>query len=120
MYYNRFPFSIIINDGKSFPNMPAGELLIYGKHDQAIGRCDYEGNMENVHPDANIEKNEVERFILINNDRASIMAWHGERKKQLDGKFDNGRRLGKINWKEALAEKQSRNESKQLWKKNHQ
>lgn len=118
MYYNRFPFSVIINDGKSFPNMPVGELLIYGKHDQAIGRCDYEGNMENIHPDVPKDSKEVERLVLINNDRASIMAWHGERHKQLKGNFDNGRRLGKINWKDALHEHASRNESKVLWKKN--
>lgn len=97
----KFPFSLIINDGVAFPNMPMGELIVFGRHDQAIAECDYDGNLDRVHPDMDSTKNESERFVLINNDRYSIMAWHGQRKNQFDH-FDNGRRLGLINWQKAL------------------
>jgi hypothetical protein len=106
MYYNKFPFSIILNDGIAFPNMPKGELLVFGKHDQAIARCDYHGNMDRIHPDADTENDETSRFILINKDRDSIMAWAGQRRNtnpRVD--FDDGYRDGLINWRKALKDK---------------
>lgn len=106
----RFPFSIVLNDGTAFPNMPEGPLLVLGKHDQAVAFCDYEGNMDCVHPEELIDgKSEVN--ILINGDRNSIMAWHGPRKNQY-AHYDNGRRFGLVNWRvaaESKAKKANRN-----------
>jgi len=113
----RFPFSLIINDGKALPNMPTGELLIFGRHDQAIARCDYEGNMDRIHPNADTENNETDRQVLINGDRHSVLAWHGERTKQ-NPEFDNGRRLGRVNWRKALQIKISKAERRKR-KKNY-
>jgi len=103
-YYDRFPFSIVQNDGVAFPNMPVGELLVYGRHDQSIATCDYDGNMSSIHPNADAKANETDRLILLNNDRDSIMAWHGYREKQ-NPEFNNGRCFGRVNWCKALKDK---------------
>jgi len=87
--------------------MPNGELLVYGSHDQAIAQADYDGNLDRPHPLA--EDNELERYILLNNNRSTTLAWHGERKPQYDH-FDNGRRLGFVSWAKAVEVKKAKAE----------
>jgi hypothetical protein len=119
MKSRRFPFSLIINDGIAFKNMPLGELLVYGDHDQAIAQCDYEGNLDRIHPDADAANNELERWVMISNNRHSVLAWHGERKPQYDH-FDNGRRLGKVSWTKALRIKKAKADRRKRKKNNQQ
>jgi hypothetical protein len=111
MYYNRFPFSIVLNDGVAFPAMPAGELLVYGKHDQAIARCDYDGNTDVPHPHA--EEGETNRLVLLNNDRDSIMAWHGHREPANPEAPKNGRKVGRIDWVKAIKHEAKKAERKE-------
>ena len=110
----KYPFSIVLNDGTAFPNMPSGPLLVLGQHDQAVAYTDYDGNMDRTHPEELID-GKMELYIMINNDRHSIMAWHGQRKNQNDH-FDNGRRLGLINWRDAAENKAGRKSRR----RNHQ
>ena len=89
-----YPFSLVFNDGNIFPELPCGEVLIYGKHYQTSAKCDYEGNM-NI-PPSRIKREEKERWVYLATDKDSIFAWHGERKK--DGHYC----FGKVNWAKAL------------------
>jgi len=93
-----YPFSLVFNDGSIFPELPRGEVLIYGKHHKTFAKCDYDGEMNISHPHVNGYA--TEDWVFLATDSDSVMAWHGERKKE--GHYYKG----KISWEKALRREQ--------------
>ena len=93
-----YPFSLVYNDGNTFPELPRGEVLIYGRHHKTFAKCNYDGDMNISHPYA--RGDEIDGWLYLATDRDSIMAWHGPRKKE--GYYCKGR----VSWAKAVKREQ--------------
>lgn len=81
-------FSLVVNDGNSHPELPAGLILVFGNRRGAVVYTDYDGKTNRPQP----EGIEGEWFPLAK-DFDSVMAWHGERKTVKNVVH------GKVNWR---------------------
>ena len=95
MYY---PFSLVQNDGHLFPDLPAGVVAVFGEHQKAFAKADYDGNL-NI-PNPKTKDDALEQWVYLSKDFDSIHAWHGQRRK------DKHNRLVLINWRRALEKQQ--------------
>lgn len=85
MKHKHIKFSLVKNDLNT--ESPQGFILAYGNKHSGVSYFDYDGNADRKKPSyINSE------WFPLSNDRDSIMAWHGERKKI------NGVEYGKVNW----------------------
>jgi len=82
-------FSIVKNNGKMFPNLPVGDVVVFGDHYRSFAKCDYEGNANCSYPDKPL----IDKWVVLSKDYDSVMAWHGKRKRS------NNLELVLINWK---------------------
>jgi len=82
-------FSLVKNDGNIYPEFPPGFVLVFGnKRDDAIVFTDYDGKSDRQKP-----KDIEGEWFPLSIDFDSIMAWHGERRKE------HSKDYGKIKWK---------------------
>ena len=83
-------FSLVQNHDEEFPELPPGDVLVFGNRENAIAFCDYDGNLDRIYP--NSKPNESERWVQISKDQDSTYAWHGDRRKE------GAREYGKVIW----------------------
>lgn len=82
-------FSLVENDGNKYPELPQGLVLAYGnKRDDVVAFTDYDGKTDRSQPG-----NVSGEWFPLGVDTDSIMAWHGERKKERNVYY------GKVIWK---------------------
>jgi hypothetical protein len=96
---NNYPFSLVRNDGRMFPELRKGDVVVFGNHRRSFAQCDYEGNMNRTYPG---NKPTTERWLPLGKDQDSIMAWHGDRKK--DGHVE----MVRVDWSKALKNREKR------------
>lgn len=90
-------FSLVKNNGRLFPELLVGDVVVFGDHPRAFAKCDCDGNMNRPYP-GNKPFSSV--WLPLGKDRDSVYAWHGERKR-------NGyTEMVKVDWSNAIKRKE--------------
>lgn len=98
-----YDFSLVRNNGRLFPELRVGDVIVFGDHPRAFAKCDYDGNMNRPYP-GNKPTNNL--WLPLARDPDSVMAWHGERKRE--GHVE----LVQVDWTKAL----NKREKDQKWR----
>jgi hypothetical protein len=72
----KYDFSIVYNDGNTFPELRVGDVVVYGNYRRALAKCNYEGELNKDL----FNQNEKSIWLPLGKDIDSVMAWHGKRK----------------------------------------
>lgn len=99
-----YAFSLVRNNGRLFPELRAGDVVVFGDHHRAFAKCDYNGNMNRPYPG---NKPTESLWLPLGRDFDSVMAWHGERRK------DSHVEEVKVDWTKALKRQEERKERKE-------
>jgi len=96
---SNYAFSLVRNNGRLFPELRTGDVVVFGNHRDAFARCDYDGNMNRPFPG---NKPTESLWLPLGKDFDSIMAWHGKRKREGHSE------LVEVNWKKAIENKKDK------------
>ena len=92
-----YAFSLVRNNGRLFPELRIGDVVVFGDHPRAFAKCDFDGNMNRPYPG---NKSTSNLWLPLARDFDSVMAWHGERKK--DGHVERV----KVDWSKAVKKRE--------------